>query len=93
MCMEIQAPTSSSMASTAWIRISRGVTQWARETSDFAPEMAGMDTVFVNGGTAVAQPQSADPDLCIGRPIAFHHESTPPSLCPGQPDSVMPGIG
>ena len=31
-----------------------------------------------------------DPDLCIGRPIAFHREITPPSdqLHPAQPESA-----
>ena len=33
---------------------------------------------LMNGGTAVAQAQAKDPDLCIGRPIAFHPEVTPP---------------
>ena len=33
----------SSKASTAWIRPSRGVTQWARQSSEFAPEMKGTE--------------------------------------------------
>ena len=33
-------PSSSSMAETAWIRKSRGVTQWARQSSEFASEVS-----------------------------------------------------
>ena len=50
--------------------------------------------VFVNGGTALPQPE--DPDLCIGTPMLFHREITPPPppdrLHPGQPDSARPCI-
>ena len=44
---DYKVPSSSSMVRTAWIRTSRGVTQWARQSSEFAPEVEGMDTVFV----------------------------------------------
>ena len=43
------------MVRPASIRISRGVTQWARQPSEFAREIEGTDCVFMNGGTAVAQ--------------------------------------
>ena len=43
---------------------------WACQTSDFAPEMEGMDAVSVSGGTAVGQAKPEDPDLCIGGPTA-----------------------
>ena len=56
----------------------RGVLQWARHLSEFAPEIEGMDTVFVNGGTGVVHAQPEDTDVSIGRPIAFHPEITPP---------------
>ena len=78
---------SPSPSSTAWPRISRGAAQWARQPSKFAPEIEGMDTVFVNGGTAVAQAQPEDLDLCTGRPIACHFEITPPP----PPDRWYPG--
>ena len=49
------------------------------------------------GGTAVAQAPPEDPDLCIGRPVAFHPEIRPPPppdhLDPGQPDSARPAVG
>ena len=62
---------------------------------------AGTDCVFFfffqNGGTAIAQAQPEDPDLCIGRPIAFHPEIAPPPppdrLHPGHTDSARVGIG
>ena len=56
----------------------RGVLHWARHLTEFAPEIEGMDTVFVNGGTRVAHAQPEDTDVSIGRPIAFHPEITPP---------------
>ena len=37
---------SSPLHGTAWIRLSRGVTLWARQSSEIAPETAGIDTVF-----------------------------------------------
>ena len=52
-----EVSTPSRLASVAWICISRGVTQRARQSSEFAPETEGTDTVFVNGGTAVGQAQ------------------------------------
>ena len=71
---------------------------YARGTSIiYAPQIEGMDTVFINGGTAVAQAQPEELDLHIGRPIAFHPEVTHPPqsdrLYPGQPDSARLGIG
>ena len=66
----------------------------ARQSSEFAPEIERTDTVLINGGAAVAHAQPGDPDLCIGRPIAFHPEITPPPphhrLYPGQPHSAGP---
>ena len=67
-----------------------------RQSSEFAPEIERTDAVLINGGAAVVHAQPGDPDLCIGRPIAFHPEITPPPLhrlYPGQPDSARPGIG
>ena len=48
------------------------VTHRARQSSEFTPEIEGTDTVFLNGGTAMAQTQTEDLDLRIGRSIAFH---------------------
>ena len=44
---------SSPLHGTAWIRVSRGVTQWSGQSSEFAPEIEGTDTVFFMG-----EPQS-----------------------------------
>ena len=69
---------------TVWIHISRGVTQWPCESSEFIPEIEGTDCFY--GQTAVAQAQPEDPDLCIGRPTAFRPEITPPP-----PDRLLGG--
>ena len=49
--------------------------------------------MFVNGSAAAPE----DPELSIGRPIAFHSQSAPPPLAdrlhPRQPDSARPCIG
>ena len=65
-CAQIKVSSPSQVASTAWIRTSRWVTQWAHQLSEFEAEFEGTDTVFVNGGTAVAQTQQEDPELCFG---------------------------
>ena len=86
----------SSLYDTARIRRSGGVAQWARQSSEFLPEIEGTDAVLKSGGAAVVQAQPEDPDLCIGRSIAFHLAITsPPSdrLHPGQPDSARLGSG
>ena len=75
---EAEVPTPSLVANTTWIRTSRGVTQLDRQSSEFAPEIEGTDCVFVNGGTAVAPAQPEDPELSIGRPIAFRSPTAPP---------------
>ena len=75
LCIDIEV--SSPVHNTAWIRMSCGVTQWVRQSSESAPEFAGTDTVLINEGTAVAHAQPEDTDLCIWRPIAFHPEITP----------------
>ena len=33
----------------------------------------GMKSVLIHGGTALAQAQPEEWDMCIGRPFAFHH--------------------
>ena len=66
LCIDIEV--SSPVHNTAWIRISRGVTQWARQSSEFPPEIEGKDTVSTNGRTAVATAQPENVDL---RPNAF----------------------
>ena len=95
LCIDIDI--TSPVQNTACIRIGRGGTQWARQSSEFAPEIEGSDCVFTNAGTAIAQAQPKDPNLCIGTPIACHPEITPPPpssrLQPGQPDSARLGIG
>ena len=35
------------------VTMQRGGTQWARQASQFAPDVEGTDTVFIKGGTAV----------------------------------------
>ena len=37
----------------------------ARQSSEFAPDIEGMDTKSINGGAAVAHAQPDDADLCI----------------------------
>ena len=69
---------------TALLRISRGVTQWARQSSEVVQDMKGMDTEK-KGVTAVAKAQPEDPDLCIGRPSASHREITPTTTRPIAP--------
>ena len=49
----------------------------ARQPSEIA-DTEGMEAVFTNGGTAVAEVQPEGPDLCIGRRVACHFEITPP---------------
>ena len=49
MCVDIEL--SSPVHS--WIRVSRGVPQWARQSSDFALETQGTDEFFFFGGTTV----------------------------------------
>ena len=44
LCIDIEV--SLSVHNTAWIRASRGVAQWARRSSEFAPNTEGMGTVF-----------------------------------------------
>ena len=43
MCIEIEVLTPSKVATTSWIRMSRGVTLLARQSSAFAPEIEGTD--------------------------------------------------
>ena len=78
MCIEIEVPTASLVAETAWIRTSRGVTQWARPSSDFAPEMdARTDGVFRMEEQQSPRPSQRISELCIGRPMAFHSQTLP----------------
>ena len=92
----------SKVAVCAWKLVSRRVAQWARQTSDFAPEMEGMDAVSV--GTAVGQAKPEDPDLCSGRDrLRFIAKSRshrhprdctqatgiPTDLCIGRPTAVQ----
>ena len=44
-----------------WTRIRRRVTQWARQSLEFATEIEGKDTVLISEGTAIAH---AHPD-CV----------------------------
>ena len=49
----------------------------------------------MNGGTAVAQVQREDPELCIGRLIAFHSQAAPPPpdrLHPGESATASPAV-
>ena len=95
LCIDVEV--SSPVHDTAWIRTNRAVTQWSRQSSEHAPDIEGMDTVFMNGGAAVAHAQPKHPGLCLGRPCVFHPTITPPPpsdrLRMDQPGSVRPGIG
>ena len=44
LCVDTEV--SSSLYGTAWMRTSRGVARWARQSSDFAPDIEGTDCVF-----------------------------------------------
>ena len=48
-CTEIRIPTASLVVDTAWVRVSRGVTQLECQTGEFAPQTEGMDVYFVEG--------------------------------------------
>ena len=37
----VHGEVTSPLHGTAWLRISRGVAQWARQSSEFAPEIEG----------------------------------------------------
>ena len=43
MCIEIQVPTASLAVTSAWVRVSQGVTELARQTREFSPEIEGLD--------------------------------------------------
>ena len=70
-CIEIKSVVTIENGKYCMEMYQRGVTQWARQSSQLAPGIEGLDTVFVHRGTEVAQAQAEDPDLCIGRPISF----------------------
>ena len=95
LCPDIEVSSPSNVASTALIRFSCGVTQRARQSSEFESEIEGTDTVVRNGGSEVAHAQPEDPDLCIGIPITFHSEIRPPPpsdrLCPGWVSQLVLG--
>ena len=55
LCIDVEV--SSPVHDTAWIRTNRAVTQWSRQSSEHAPDIEGMDIVFMNGGAAVAHTQ------------------------------------
>ena len=65
------------------------VPQQSCQSSEIAPVTEGLDVVFAKGGTAVAPAQREDPELGIGRPIAFHSQAAPPPL----PDRLDPSQG
>ena len=101
-CMEMIVPSPSKVASTAWIRISRGATQWARTSSEIAPGFERTDCVFMTGGTAVAQAQLEDTRICADQLRSIlksqcHHRPTdctrasqiPPSRASG--DRLLSG--
>ena len=87
LCIDIDV--SSPVHGTAWIRISREVTQWSRQSSTFAQDIEGMDTVLINGGAVVAhaQPRAGSVHRETGH---CHHR--PNRLHPGQPGSARLGI-
>ena len=73
MYIKIQVPTASLAVDTAWVRVSRGVTQLARQKGEFEPEVEGMDVYFCEGRhSSRSSPARKHPRLGIGRPIAAH---------------------
>ena len=81
MCVETKEPSPWRLANTAWIRRSLGGTQWARQSSEFAPEIEG--TVL-----HLAQPE--DPELSIGRPITALSPTVPHHPTDGTQASRIP---
>ena len=69
----------------------------ARQTREFEPQFEGVEVFSVKESTTVAPMQPENPRLGIGRPIAFHSRTAPPTppdrLYPGQLDSARRGIG
>ena len=59
------------------LRVSRGVTQWARQTSEFEPDIVGMEGPSVKEGTTVAPSQPEKSRMGIGRPIAAPSQIPP----------------
>ena len=41
---DFSVPTASQVASTAWVRTSSGVAEWARQSSEFVPEMEALQS-------------------------------------------------
>ena len=89
MFVEIEIPTASLVADTAWMGISRGLTQLARPSSEFAPDTEGTDVFFFCEWRycRVAPVQPEDPEPSSGRPIAGHSQTAPPP----PPDRLHPG--
>ena len=83
MCIEIQVPTASLAVNSAWVRVSQGVTELARQTREFSPEIEGLDvSLRERRGTTVAPVQPDDPRRGIGQPIAAHrHHHQPVGFC------------
>ena len=76
--MRIEFEVSSILHGTAWIRISPGITYTTHVKRQNSHQKLKEWIVFFSRGTAVAQTQPEDPDLCTGRLVAFHLEVTPP---------------
>ena len=74
MCIDIEV--SSPSHGSTWVRISHKVTQWTRQSPDFAPQIEGKDTVRILDGIVVGWLDVLD--LRIGSPVAFYLEITPP---------------
>ena len=94
MCIEIQVPTES-LIGGFWVQ-ARRVTQLARQTGNFEPDIEVMEGVFVKESTTVTPSQSVNSRLCFGRPNAALSQIPPPTptnrLHPGQPETARPCI-
>ena len=87
MCLEVQVPSPSQVASTTRRRTSIGETQWARQSPDFAPEIKGTHCVFYREVLQLASSIWKIPTCASGD--RMHIISKPQPLPP--PDRLYPG--
>ena len=75
--LRIYLEVSPPLHGAVWIRTSRGVTQWARHLSEISKEIEGTDTMFINGGTAVAVCHARHWGPTAFLPPSVHGKDTP----------------
>ena len=82
---------------TAWTRTSREITQWARQSPEFAPEKRCLLMEDRSRPCTARRSGSVHKRPIVVSATAFHPEITPPPpydrLHRGKPDSARPGIG